>query len=128
MQRRKTNGAKIGNKPNHFKAFKRYFKSPNVFLKKQKCNLGDYEFHVDPYGKLFFCCYVDSFGNMKVDAVPTVWNEEKTKKIRERVYACKKNCHIMINCFYEDEKEKSTSFLNWFTRRLSENRKPTAEK
>ncbi len=99
----KVKGYKIGNQPNHFLHFREYFKSPNTFLKKIKCNLGDYEFHVDPYGKAFFCCLMEPFGNIKGDRIPEVWHAPRTQGIRQNVYSCKKNCHIMINCFYEDE-------------------------
>lgn len=97
------NGSKIGNHPNHFLHFREYFKDPNVFLKKIKCNLGDYEFHVDPYGKTFFCCLTDPIGNIKTDSLPEIWYSPQIQRIQESVYNCKKNCHIMINCFYEDE-------------------------
>ncbi|MFC1666934.1 radical SAM/SPASM domain-containing protein [Candidatus Omnitrophota bacterium] len=96
-------GHKIGNHHNHFLHFKEYFKDPDSFLKKIKCNLGDYEFHVDPYGKMFFCCLTDPIGNMKVDDISKIWYSPETIKIREQVYDCHRNCHIMINCFYEDE-------------------------
>ncbi len=101
-------GYKIGNQPNHFLHFKEYFREPNVFLKKIKCNLGDYEFHVDPYGKAFFCCLTEPFGNIKADKLPEIWSSPRTLNIREDVYNCKKNCHIMINCFYEDEARVKT--------------------
>ncbi|MDP2924130.1 MAG: radical SAM protein [Candidatus Omnitrophota bacterium] len=97
------NGYKIGNQPNHFLHFREYFKDPNRFLKKIKCNLGDYEFHIDPYGKTFFCCLMEPFGNIKTDYLPEIWYSPATKTIREQIYNCRKNCHIMINCFYEDE-------------------------
>ncbi|MDD5552708.1 MAG: radical SAM protein [Candidatus Omnitrophica bacterium] len=97
------NGYKIGNHPNHFLHFREYFKDPNKFLKQIKCNLGDYEFHVDPYGKTFFCCLIEPFGNIKTDNLAQIWNAPNTGRIRQDVYGCRKNCHIMINCFYEDE-------------------------
>jgi len=100
------NGYKIGNHHNHFLHFKEYFKDPNKFLKKIKCNLGDYEFHVDPYGKTFFCCLMEPIGNIKTDSLSEIWHSRKAQNIRENVYNCKKNCHIMINCFYEDEVKK----------------------
>ncbi|MDO8602993.1 MAG: radical SAM protein [Candidatus Omnitrophota bacterium] len=96
-------GNKIGNHHNHFLHFREYFKDPNTFLKKIKCNLGDYEFHVDPYGKMFFCSFTDSMGNIKKDDINKIWYSPETKKIRQDVYNCRRNCHIMINCFYEDE-------------------------
>ena len=96
-------GFKIGNQPNHFLHFREYFKDPNTFLKKIKCNLGDYEFHVDPYGKVFFCCLTETFGNIKKENLPEIWYSSNTKRIRQDVYNCRRNCHIMINCFYEDE-------------------------
>lgn len=99
----KLNGYKIGNQPNHFLHFREYFKDPNTFLKKIKCNLGDYEFHVDPYGKIFFCCLTEPIGNIKTDDIDKIWYSSEAKRIRQDVYNCRKNCHIMINCFYEDE-------------------------
>lgn len=97
------NGYRIGNHPNHFLHFREYFKDPNVFLKKIKCNLGDYEFHIDPYGKTFFCNLTEPFGNIKTDNLPEIWASPKAQAIRKNIYNCNKNCHIMINCFYEDE-------------------------
>jgi MoaA/NifB/PqqE/SkfB family radical SAM enzyme len=96
-------GGKIGNHRNHFLHFKEYFQDPDKFLKKIKCNLGDYEFHIDPYGKTFFCCLMDPIGNIKTDNLPEIWNSSRARNIRENVYHCNKNCHIMVNCFYEDE-------------------------
>ncbi len=104
LRQLRLDGYKIGNHHNHFLHFREYFKDPNAFLKKIKCNLGDYEFHVDPYGKMFFCCLTDPIGNMKTDDIKDIWDSPETKKIRQDVYDCRKNCHIMINCFYEDEK------------------------
>ncbi len=98
----KLKGYKIGNHHNHFLHFKEYFNNPHQFLKKIKCNLGDYEFHVDPYGKAFFCCLTEFFGNINYNSIPDIWGAEATQKIRAEVYNCKRNCHIMINCFYED--------------------------
>jgi len=103
LRKMKLGGYKIGNHQNHFLHFKEYFSEPNIFLKKIKCNLGDYEFHVDPYGKIFFCCLTEGIGNIGTMNLPALWNLPKTQEIREEVYRCKKNCHIMINCFYEDE-------------------------
>lgn len=103
LRQLRLDGYKIGNHHNHFLHFREYFRNPNIFLKKIKCNLGDYEFHVDPYGKVFFCCLTDPIGNIKTDDVAKVWYSPETKRIREDVYNCRRNCHIMINCFYEDE-------------------------
>ena len=99
----KLSGYKIGNQPNHFLHFRDYFKDPDLFLKKIKCNLGDYEFHIDPYGKMFFCMSMDPIGNIKNDGMNKIWHSSNTQKIRQEIYSCRKNCHIMINCFYEDE-------------------------
>lgn len=112
LYRRRTAGCKIGNQANHFQAFKAYFKNPNKFLKRVKCNLGDYEFHVDPYGKVFFCNTVGAIGNIKTDSVPELWFKDSTRAIRKDVYTCRRNCHIMINCFYEEENTPSGIFAN----------------
>ncbi len=95
-------GYKIGNHSNHFLHFRDYFRQPNAFLKKIKCNLGDYEFHVDPYGKVFFCMLTTPVGNIKTNDINEVWNSPKTQKIRQEVYQCRRNCHIMVNCFFEE--------------------------
>ena len=105
------NGAKIGNNANQFDAFKNYFKDPNKFLKKVRCSMGDYEFHIDPFGKMFFCNNTEPIGNITKDNLPDVWKDDKTQKTRDKVYKCKDNCHIMVNCFYEDENYKG-GFLN----------------
>lgn len=104
LEQLKRQGRKIGNHPDHFRHFGEYFRSPDTFLKKIKCNLGDYEFHIDPYGKVFFCCLVEPIGNIKSDDTANIWFTPNTARIRQEVYNCRRNCHIMINCFYEEEK------------------------
>ncbi len=103
LRQLRLDGYKIGNQPNHFLHFKEYFQDPNMFLKKIKCTLGDYEFHVDPYGKIFFCNLMHPIGNIKADDIHTAWYSSQAEKVRNDVYSCRRNCHIMINCFYEDE-------------------------
>ena len=46
---------------------------------------------------------MDPIGNIKTDNLPEIWNSSRARNIRENVYHCNKNCHIMVNCFYEDE-------------------------
>lgn len=103
LRNRRLNGGKIGNHPNHFRSFEKYFNDPNKFIKKVRCRMGDYEFHIDPFGKLFFCMNTPEFGDIREWNLADAWNSARAASIRENIRKCRKNCHILVNCFYEDE-------------------------
>jgi MoaA/NifB/PqqE/SkfB family radical SAM enzyme len=98
----KNKGSKIANKIPQLKAFKSYFLNPTRFIKTAGCNLSR-ALHISSTGDVFICFQWDRLGNIKSDDLSDLWHSDKTAGIREKVSGCRKNCHFLINCFFEDD-------------------------
>ena len=96
---------KINNPVSQFKLFKSYFKNPKDFIKKYSCSVinGD-AFTISPDGSVNLCPYMQSIGNIKDGCIKEIWHSKKAQERREEIAYCKKNCHHIVNCWYEEEK------------------------
>jgi len=101
----KKKGYKINNQAGQFEAFKAYFRDPQKFIKKTKCNLGYNSFTVLPDGNIFLCFSMEPIGNIKTDKIDQIWFSERTNEIRRQIDNCRRNCKLMINCFFEEEEK-----------------------
>jgi len=99
---------KIGNKAFQLEAFKAYFKNPQSFVKKTKCNL-DHAVHVSSVGDIFLCFHHGIVGNIKNNSedIREIWQSEKADKVRDAIGNCKENCHFLLNCFFEEDQIQS---------------------
>jgi MoaA/NifB/PqqE/SkfB family radical SAM enzyme len=97
-------GYKINNRSGQLEAFKSYFKNPQQFIKRAKCNLGYQSFTVLPDGNIFLCLSMQPIGNIKTDSLDEVWFSNKADMVRDQIAHCQNNCKLMINCFFEEEK------------------------
>ncbi len=96
-------GYKMGNTIPQLEAFKLYFHSPESFVKKTKCNL-DRAVHVSAIGDVFLCYRKNILGNIKDgDDIRDIWNSYMAADVRQKISACKDNCHYLINCFFEGD-------------------------
>ncbi len=106
LMKRKRAGYKIENPEPQFKIFKSYFRHPERFVKVTRCNLGYNSVSVNTQGNVFLCLSMEPLGNIR-DGTPfrELWVSEKAQRVREAIRNCKNNCKLMINCFFEDERE-----------------------
>ncbi len=96
---------KINNSISQLKLFKRYFKAPQDFIKKTCCSvLNDNAFTVSPDGSVNLCPYIKPIGNIRNGSLKDIWYSKEAYQRREEILHCRKNCHHIINCWYEDEK------------------------
>ena len=96
---------KINNTISQLKLFKHYFKTLQDFIKKISCSvLNDNFFTVSPDGSVNLCPYIKSIGNIGDGSFKDIWYSKKAHERREEILHCKKNCHHIINCWYEEEK------------------------
>ncbi len=96
---------KINNSISQLKLFKRYFRTPQDFIKKTSCSvLNDNAFTVSPDGSVNLCPYIKPIGNIRTGNLKDIWRSQAAHERREEILHCKKNCHHIINCWYEDEK------------------------
>ncbi|MFA5090194.1 MAG: radical SAM protein [Candidatus Omnitrophota bacterium] len=102
--RLKNKGFKIGNPVSQLLAFQSYYRNPKKFLKRRQCNL-DRCVLVSSVGDIYLCYDFERIGNIKSDRLIDVWYSEKAGKVRNDIAGCTKNCHHLINCFDEFQKD-----------------------
>jgi len=59
--------------------------------------------HVSSVGDVFICFQWGKLGNIKSDRLDILWNANRAETIRKDIAGCRRNCHFLINCFFEDE-------------------------
>jgi MoaA/NifB/PqqE/SkfB family radical SAM enzyme len=102
--RLKQNGSKVSNRIEHLRAYKAYFNNPQKLVNKAKCIVGGRAISVNAYGFVQLCLFKDFIGNIRKDDIRELWHSQNAELIREKVDACKTNCHLLLNCCYiEDE-------------------------
>ena len=98
----KTKNSKIVNSIGQLQAFKKYFKDPFVFIKNNRCNVFQQAINVNALGDAYNCFFMDCLGNIKQDNIVELWNSEKAREVRNKMHACKQNCELVVNCYYEE--------------------------
>lgn len=99
----KNKGSKIENPSGQLRSFKAYFKNPFDFIKLNRCNVSEQAININAVGDLYICFFMDKLGNIKGDHVSRLWNSEAAQKIRDQMHACRNNCELVVNCYYEDK-------------------------
>jgi MoaA/NifB/PqqE/SkfB family radical SAM enzyme len=101
--RLKEQGYKINNTVGQLRAVKKYLALPEQFVKKTACNMHK-AVHVSSLGQVYLCFNYGILGDIKKgDNIRAIWNSPEAALVREKIAACKKNCHFLINCFFEEE-------------------------
>ncbi|MFH1508451.1 MAG: radical SAM protein [Candidatus Omnitrophota bacterium] len=100
----KRKGYRIGNPISQLMAFQAYYRDPNKFVKRKKCNLERCVL-VSSVGDIYLCYDFDKIGNIKNDRLKDVWYSDKADKVRGDISICAKNCHHLINCFDEFDED-----------------------
>ncbi|MBU1998165.1 MAG: SPASM domain-containing protein, partial [Candidatus Omnitrophica bacterium] len=98
----KNKGYKINNQICQLEAFKKYFSFPDRFVKNTSCNLNR-AVHISSVGDIFICYDWDKLGNIAHNDIAELWLSKKAQVVRENILGCKKNCHHLINCFFEGD-------------------------
>lgn len=98
----KSAGAEILNPVGQLEIFKAYFENPREPYRLRICNTGDYLMNMDIFGNLNPCYAIGIWGNIKETSIRDLWFSEKAQSFREKIHACRRPCHHLINCFYEE--------------------------
>ena len=104
LKRAEGNDGKITNTISQFEIFKQYFMAPDHFIKKglcPTCNNGN--FGMAPDGSVTLCPYMQPIGNIKDNSLEGIWYSETAQQRRAEIRACNRNCHHIVNCWYEEE-------------------------
>jgi radical SAM protein with 4Fe4S-binding SPASM domain len=95
---------KINNPISQFELFKCYFRNPQDFIKRFSCNITNGNvFTVSPDGSVNLCPYMKPIGNIRDGDIKEIWYSQEAKERLQELTLCKKNCHHIINCWYEEE-------------------------
>ncbi|MFH2144908.1 MAG: radical SAM protein [Candidatus Omnitrophota bacterium] len=101
----KKEGYRINNTIGQLRAAKDYFICPEKFVKKTHCNMYK-AIHVSSIGQVYICFNYDIIGNIKSnDDIKKILCSNKTQKVRDKIKNCRKNCHFLINCFFEEDSD-----------------------
>jgi MoaA/NifB/PqqE/SkfB family radical SAM enzyme len=101
----KQKGYKICNPVVQLEALKKYFANPQKFVKKTVCNMYK-AIHISSLGQAYICFEYGIIGDIKKgDDIRQMWHSEKARQIRQQIKDCKKNCHFLINCFFEEDEK-----------------------
>ncbi len=98
----KKRGCKISNQVCQLEAFSHYFTFPDKFVKNTPCNL-DRAVHISSVGDIYICYDWPIVGNIMEGDLAEAWYSGKADKVRQDIKGCKKNCHHLINCFFEGD-------------------------
>ncbi|MFH2136937.1 MAG: radical SAM protein [Candidatus Omnitrophota bacterium] len=99
----KKGGYKINNELPQLKAAKEYLRYPERFVKKTVCNM-DKAVHVSAIGQIFICFNYGILGDVrKGDSIEKILRSKEAAAVRGKIRNCKKNCHFLINCFFEED-------------------------
>jgi len=99
----KNKGFKIENPVSQLEAFKAYFKNPFDFIKVNRCNVSEQALNINALGDAYICFFMEKLGNIKEHNAAELWNSNKAQKIRRQMQACRNNCELVVNCYYEDK-------------------------
>lgn len=94
---------KIENPVGQLQSFKSYFKNPNLFIKSKRCNVSEQAINVNALGDIYICFFMEKLGNIKTDNIAQLWYSNKAQGVRKQMNNCRKNCELVVNCYYENE-------------------------
>jgi MoaA/NifB/PqqE/SkfB family radical SAM enzyme len=98
----KKNGAKISNSISQLEVFRRYFESPNAFIKKNICNVNSW-ININQFGDVYMCRLKEPIGNIKENSPNDIWYSGTANLRREEMKNCAMNCHLLVNCCCKEE-------------------------
>ncbi len=68
---------------------------------ESSCQIGHYNFVIDPYGSVRLCFTFDPIGSLLTSLPQNIWNGAGAEKIRNKIVRCNKSCKL-LNCNYHE--------------------------
>lgn len=68
---------------------------------ESSCQIGHYNFLIDPYGSVRVCFTFDPIGSLITTIPQNIWNGAAAEKIRNKIVHCDKSCKL-LNCNYHE--------------------------
>jgi len=99
----KKRGFKIWNPEAQLRTFVNYYENPELFIKKGECHLGRNSLSIGSTGEVFLCFLMEPVNNIREFDFAEILQSDRAKNTKEQIKQCKKNCQILINCWFEEE-------------------------
>ncbi len=93
---------KLVNKISQLRTYKRYFRNPLITINHSGCNVKSKQLNIGSAGNIWICPLEES-GDLHQKTVHKIWTSEHHRQIYKNMSRCMKNCHLLINCAYEEE-------------------------
>ncbi|MFH1460396.1 MAG: radical SAM protein [Candidatus Omnitrophota bacterium] len=101
----KKNSYKISNSIAQLKAAYNYFANPERFVKSTVCNMYK-AIHISSIGEIYICFEYGVLGNIKNNGdIKSILSSQKAELVRAKIKNCKKNCHFLMNCYFEEDEK-----------------------
>ncbi len=94
-------GYPILNRQEQFEAMRAYYKNPDNFCLAQ-CTVGENGLTIGPDGEVRLCPQLPEIGNVLDDDLKDIWFSDAAAKCREKMRRCESNCHLLINCVFDE--------------------------
>ncbi len=97
-------GRKILNPVPQLKVYKSYFNNPEDYFKQTGCHIYKRVINVSSNGQISMCFYMDNIGNIKQNGLDMekLWNSSLSCRVRDNIKHCRKNCHLRVNCYFDE--------------------------
>ncbi|MFH2136936.1 MAG: radical SAM protein [Candidatus Omnitrophota bacterium] len=92
----------IVNPQRQFGVYKRYFRDPENFLKRDFCHLYKEALNITFKGDMRICFSKPSIGNIKDSSIRDAWFSQEAENVRTQIKQCRKNCQAMVNCNFDE--------------------------
>lgn len=86
-----------------FRTFIDYYSNPQRFVRKGECHLGYRNFSIGSDGYVFLCFLMEPIDNIRRHSFEEIWNSDRANQFRQIIKKCKKNCQILVNCWFDEE-------------------------
>jgi len=95
-------GFPILNPDGQFAALSAYFENPEQFVLGQ-CRVGAMGLTIDAAGVVRLCSRYEPIGDlMQGHSLRAIFKSAKAEQVRAEMAACRRNCHLLINCCFEE--------------------------
>ncbi|MBQ2644356.1 radical SAM protein [bacterium] len=80
-----------------------YLKNSNLEMAQstENCQIGNYNFLIDPYGSVRICFNFEPIGTMVTTMPQNIWTGIAANRIREKIKSCNQSCKL-LNCNYHE--------------------------
>lgn len=96
-------GYPILNPNEQFPVLAAYFRDP-ASMAMQRCNVGAFGLTIHGSGEIKLCGAFESIGDLRDGHhLRDVYEDEKAAAVRAKMADCRENCHLLINCCFDED-------------------------